>query len=206
MIDSIDESRWKQAHKVISDLCHQRIKWAMSIPARPDVDPDLILGSIIQDARRIAAAQAEKIVELEAQLAEVKNALMVSEEYRVAYEDGKGRLYAMGGEICEAAATHLPCGEGPLGRYTRNIEREHSPQLVARMKELVEKYNALEAQLAKARQDTERLDRLEAQSDISGCRTERRTYHLTVGCSPPRSAEAEDLRAAIDAATEAKQS
>lgn len=68
---------------------------------------------------------------------EARNALMVSEQYRRSYEAGKHALYGMGGEITEAAARHLPCGEGPLNRYVRKIEREHSPKLVAERTALV---------------------------------------------------------------------
>ena len=56
---------------------------------------------------------------LEAENKRLKELLAVSEDYRKAYQDGKYKLYAMGGDICEAAAEHLPMGEGPLERACR---------------------------------------------------------------------------------------
>lgn len=41
----------EKAHKTVCDLCQQRIKWVMSIPGRPDVDPDLIIGGAIREAQ-----------------------------------------------------------------------------------------------------------------------------------------------------------
>lgn len=90
----------------------------------------------------------ERIAALEAQNAELKNALMVSEQFRRAYADGKYKLYSMGGEICEAASEHLPCSEGPLGRYTAKIEREHSPKLLEDRNYLASELQKAEAQNA----------------------------------------------------------
>ena len=100
-----------------------------------------------------------RIRELEAELAaaredsaQAKNALMVSEQYRRKYAEGKYALYAMGGEFTEAAAKHLPWGsEGPLERYEMRVEREHSPLLVDHNKRLVE-------MLEEAKEDSARLD------------------------------------------------
>jgi len=38
---------YEKARQTISDLCHQRKRWIMSIPARPDYDPDLLIGAAI---------------------------------------------------------------------------------------------------------------------------------------------------------------
>lgn len=68
------------------------------------------------------------------------NALMVSEQYRRKYAEGKYALYAMGGEVTKAAMKHLPCGgEGPLESYELKVEREHSPLLMEHNARLVEK-------------------------------------------------------------------
>ena len=61
----------------------------------------------------------ERVTGLEAENERLKELLSVSEDYRRAYADGKYKLYAMGGEICEAAATNLPMSEGPLERAVR---------------------------------------------------------------------------------------
>ncbi len=83
--------------------------------------------------------------------AEAKNGLMASEEYRRKYADGKYSLYAMGGEFTEAAVKHLPWGsEGPLERYTRKIEREHSPLLEANLADLAVRFNDLSVEVSRA--------------------------------------------------------
>lgn len=62
-----------------------------------------------------------------------------SERWRLAYQEGKEKLYAMGGAIAEAALDNLPCNEGGLDRLSRQVFLY--PQLataqaeVARLKE-----------------------------------------------------------------------
>lgn len=63
------------------------------------------------------AANREKDAEIE----RLKNLLKASEDWRTAYQDGKYKLYAMGGDICDAAADHLPCGEGQLDRQAQKL-------------------------------------------------------------------------------------
>lgn len=46
--------------------------------------------------------------------AELRETLTASEEARKLYQEGKYALYAMGGEIQQAAIAHLPCGESGL--------------------------------------------------------------------------------------------
>jgi hypothetical protein len=41
------------AHKMVSDLCHRKREWIMSIPARFDYDPDLIIGQALRDADKM---------------------------------------------------------------------------------------------------------------------------------------------------------
>src|SRR5689334_8158557 len=48
-----------KASATISDLCHKRKRWVMSIPARRDEDPDLILGDAVQNCQRLARAHLE---------------------------------------------------------------------------------------------------------------------------------------------------
>lgn len=43
----------ERAHQMISDLNHQRQRWVMSIPARPDEDPDLVVGEALSAAERL---------------------------------------------------------------------------------------------------------------------------------------------------------
>lgn len=42
----------ERAHKMVSDLCHRRREWIMSIPARPDYDPDIVIGTGLRDAQK----------------------------------------------------------------------------------------------------------------------------------------------------------
>jgi hypothetical protein len=64
--------------------------------------------------------------------------LTASEEWRQAYQDGKYKLYSMGGAICEAAAEHLPCNEGPLDRVATNTYRGLNADLRAENRRLRE--------------------------------------------------------------------
>jgi hypothetical protein len=75
-----------------------------------------------EDAAFFAGALTT-IAALEVENKRLKELLSVSDEFRRAYADGKYKLYAMGGEICEAAATHLPMSEGPLERACRKALR-----------------------------------------------------------------------------------
>lgn len=45
--------RIEKARTVVSDLCHGRRRWTMSVPARPDDDPDLVIAGALDDAHRI---------------------------------------------------------------------------------------------------------------------------------------------------------
>lgn len=95
---------------------------------------------------------------LTAENVEVKSALMISEKYRRAYQNGKGELYAMGGKFCEAAMKYLPCGEGSIDRYGDRIERENSPRLLAERNVLVAENAELRAGIAEVRCDAENVD------------------------------------------------
>ncbi len=92
----------------------------------------------VNDNAAVVLPLIEDLTEAREQLAEVKNALMVSETYRREYATGKYKLYAMEERIREAAAAHLPWGsEGPLDRYVAKVESEHSPLLVKNNRQLV---------------------------------------------------------------------
>lgn len=43
------EARREAAHQMVSDLCHRKREWIMSIPARRDYDPDLIIAASLDD-------------------------------------------------------------------------------------------------------------------------------------------------------------
>lgn len=48
-------SRLKAAHTMVSDLCHGRRDWIMSIPAQKDYDPDLVIGASLSDGDKLMA-------------------------------------------------------------------------------------------------------------------------------------------------------
>lgn len=137
-----------------------------------------------------------RIAALESELAEAKKALMVSESFRRAYRDGKLALYAIAGEVSEAAMAYLPCSEGPLERYSARIEREHSPLLLRQNQELREA-------LAEARKDAERLDWIETQLNVE---VERRPDGSVALCGDNLSRIGNSsVRSAIDAAMKGKE-
>lgn len=69
-------------------------------------------------------AQRDRMVVENAQL---KWALYHNEDYRKAYQKGKYELYAMGGEVLDAASKLLPMSEGPLERYARRLLDGYTP-------------------------------------------------------------------------------
>lgn len=86
---------------------------------------------IIDALNRTPAVEAPaKGAETQALLDEIHDlrwALHCCEDYRRAYREGKLKLYAMGGAICEAAAKHLPMSEGPLERGVRRLLKDWTP-------------------------------------------------------------------------------
>ncbi len=41
----------EKAHNVVSDLCKGKAEWRMSVPAKPDSDPDLVIGAALRAAK-----------------------------------------------------------------------------------------------------------------------------------------------------------
>lgn len=58
------EARLKAAEAVIHDLCAGTRRWTMSIPARPDYDPDLIIADALRDVRELRQAHDRRVSEL----------------------------------------------------------------------------------------------------------------------------------------------
>src|SRR5690606_33036389 len=48
----------KKAHAAVDDLCNGR-RWTMSVPARPDADPDLVIGDALTKAERVIRSLAD---------------------------------------------------------------------------------------------------------------------------------------------------
>lgn len=55
----------KKAQETISALCDGRIRWTMSVPARPDSDPDLVISDALQAAKEALTASADSVQERE---------------------------------------------------------------------------------------------------------------------------------------------
>ena len=59
-------ARIAAANKMVDDLCHRAEtgqEWIMHIPARRDLDPDLVIGAALQDAAYLAD-QCERLTTL----------------------------------------------------------------------------------------------------------------------------------------------
>jgi len=125
-----------------------------------DLDALLVLYSAPPASKRAHAVYAAdlaldlrdaraRIVALESELAEArkwKAKWETCEKWRKAYQEAKGELFAMGGEIAEAAIQHMPCNEATVDRWFR-AEYVHKTA-----------FDAITAELAEARKDGERLD------------------------------------------------
>ena len=61
--DEIDavavRGRCEAAMQMISDLCDGKRNWMMSIPARPDYDPDLVISAALADIPKLLEALGE---------------------------------------------------------------------------------------------------------------------------------------------------
>lgn len=61
--DEIDAAavrvRCEAAMQVVSDLCTGKRNWMMSIPARPDYDPDLVISAALADIPKLLEALGE---------------------------------------------------------------------------------------------------------------------------------------------------
>ena len=55
------ENDLNAAQKMVSDLCHGKREWIMSIPARPDYDPDLVIGKALRDGQRLLRLYKEEL-------------------------------------------------------------------------------------------------------------------------------------------------
>lgn len=104
------------------------------------------MAEIPEDAEKLAALFVD-YARLEAENKELKHLLSVSEDFPTAYADGKYKLYAMGGEICESAAMNLPMSEGPLDRACR--KQVGRPQIRAEVEALA----AANTRIAKLEQE-----------------------------------------------------
>jgi len=87
-------ARYEEACQMIADLCKPRTHpehrdWTMSIPARPDYDPDLVIRDSLDDIptllERVEAAEA-RAERAEAELARVRPVVEAAERWHVAVQ------------------------------------------------------------------------------------------------------------------------
>lgn len=52
-----------KAHKYVVELSKGERRWDMNIPARPDEDPDLVIGKALREARKVLASHPSIEVE-----------------------------------------------------------------------------------------------------------------------------------------------
>lgn len=63
-----------RASDIVSELCSGKRRWTMSVPARPDDDPDLAIGAALRASRRLIQRQSQELESLrKLQPAEHKN-------------------------------------------------------------------------------------------------------------------------------------
>lgn len=62
--DEIDAAAVRQRHKaarqVVADLCTGKRDWTMSVPARPDYDPDFVISAALADIPALLKAIGEE--------------------------------------------------------------------------------------------------------------------------------------------------
>lgn len=69
--------RAELALSVIAAICNGKQRWVMSVPARPDEDPDLVLASAIRALTEANAADAQTIATLRAKVERSGDALAI---------------------------------------------------------------------------------------------------------------------------------
>lgn len=78
----------ERAEKVVSDLCYGRREWIINIPARPDEDPDLVIGGALQDAAAEIARLTRELEEARRKTVEAKEVLHDIADHECSYQVG----------------------------------------------------------------------------------------------------------------------
>lgn len=82
-VDAI-RARCEAAQQIVRDLCEGRRRWTMSVPARPDDDPDLVIGGVLHRVPALLDALAA----VEAQNARLRDALCETIPWLASYQCG----------------------------------------------------------------------------------------------------------------------
>lgn len=95
-------ARLAAAEQVISDLNHCKRQWLMSIPARPDYDPDLVITASLRDVDALldrVASLTEQVEELKGERETYRKAWNRSDEQIVTLTADNARLVAEKDEL-----------------------------------------------------------------------------------------------------------
>ena len=126
---TVDE-KIEAALQMVSDLCNQRRTWTMSIPARPDYDPDLVIADALSTAKHAlseAKAEAERAQSLfAASVRDAERHYAEAERLREALEKVErwqfpptGKFWESGTPVSYGAAY----GSNGERDYMRNVAR-----------------------------------------------------------------------------------
>jgi hypothetical protein len=123
------------AHAMISDLCHRRREWVMSIPAREDYDPDLVIGGALRALEIALNVTTVALLEYAAEAA----------LYRTQWKEAETLLRAVEQQRDELKRKHegrmFRLQDGPaipweiVEPHARQAERNHSGQTLERLHE-----------------------------------------------------------------------
>lgn len=96
------EARKEAANRMVSALCQREREWILSVPARPDYDPDIVISSSLCDI----PALLDHIREQETQIAELREAIQ-----RMADWDEGGEIRETFPDVFRLARTELKTEE-----------------------------------------------------------------------------------------------
>lgn len=157
-----------RALDVINDLCQGRRRWVMSVPARPDEDPDLVLASAIRALTEANAADAQTIATLRAKVERSGDALAIERGlvtiYRndverhaqtiAALRDENARLKA----VIAATFSEEGTPQDIIAMAVRIIEHPDAARLLSHVCRMSERCERARAELATLKADADRRE------------------------------------------------
>ena len=144
--------RLEAALQLVHDLAQGKRSWTLSVPARPDYDPDLVLSSTLRDAldhpERLSAPSATAATENEA-LRVVLDLCMEAIPDCRAYGDLPGFVADLRGQLAEAQA-HIEMLDANKYRIDEAVAKVYNATCLL-LKEEKRNVKALSAALATAK-------------------------------------------------------
>jgi len=131
-----------KAHDVVSELCRGKIKWVMHVPARPDDDPDLVIGAALRASRIEILSLRSRVEELTAEVT------YLTGKKQTIFELCKGTIERKKSKIVDAES-RVTLLEGIVRELVEEGEKLHKqvtvdgwtyrewPEVVAKSKEVV---------------------------------------------------------------------